>query len=617
MTTLNLQVSASLDDSRENGGTGANSPTATTINMQTADRIGGWRWQTTIPNGATIDSVVAQLHFDSAGSDSPHALIAFEDVDDAPPFNADNGHLAGRLANQTAATIEWQAADLGVGFSTSPSLAVSLQQVVNRAGFDAGAVALIWDSLGSPNDDSVIAAYDGSTANAGKLDIDYTAGEPEPEPEEGRLPYRSNRKAVEFDIAGLVNDDDIKTGLFCLSETTWELAYNLVLWYGHWRSRYYFIDTDDSLKTITDEEYEQVLAIYQLAIEELQLGDLNAGLNAIANAISELADRDCDCAVADCGSGGAAQSDGIPTTVIDAGINPNPEIFEDYEAYRTYKCNVAEFIVERMQADVAKLQLLNWGTITFYGALEMVAVIAATIATPIIGDDVLAVVGAIALISGAMSGPLEELDDALIAVSDELICAMFTAGNVEIAKIACREILAVQLDSQSDGAVLFVAQAMANMFMTFANLNTLFEGDETVLYPASSFDCSTCGPMIFGRLPEFPDAEQYGGSGDLTLNDVSRVLTSTLHPNGFHYITIKNVEHGQVFFAEYTATSLANGNGRGYAWYEWNGTANVLVIESEGSQNPMPFQDSRQASAAVWIGSVSFDVTVTLGVEVL
>jgi hypothetical protein len=435
------------------------------------------------------------MHFNSAGSDSPHGRLAFEDVDDAAQFNADNGHLAGRLANQTTEKIDWTASDLGVGFSTSPSLVASLQQVVNRAGFDAGTVALIWGSLPSPNDDSVIAAYDGSTANAGKLDIDYTAGEPEPEPDETRLPFRSNRKAVEFDIVGLINNDDIKTGLFCLSETTWELAYNLVLWYGAWRSRYYFIDTDDSLKTITDDEYQQILEIYQLAVEELQMGDLNEGLNAIANAISELADRDC-CGAASgvsCGSGGATgPGSGSPSPLIDNGTNPDPDSYENYAAYQDYKCRVAEHIVNQMQSDIDKLQLLNWGTITLYGVLELTAVIAATVATPIFGDEVLAVVGALALLSGAISGPLDELETAITAIEDDLKCIMYLSQNASVAKQNMRLALAAELDTQTTDTVLFVAQQIGNMFLSFASLNRLFDLDETISYPSSVFDCDTC-----------------------------------------------------------------------------------------------------------------------------
>jgi hypothetical protein len=224
--------------------------------------------------------------------------------------------------------------------------------------------------------------------------------------------------------------------------------------------------------------------------------DVNDGLLAIANAIVNLANSqgDCDtCQVAQCGSGGATGTAGQATTVTDDGVtNPNPVLFPGYEEYDVYKCDLAEYIVEQIQADVDKLLDLNWSAITFYGALELVAIIAATVATPILGDEILAVVGSIALVSGAMNGPLGELDTALTNVSSGIICALYTAPDVQTAKANAKTAIFQELESLTSGVTLFVAKQMAAMFLSFASLNRLFEGDETKVYPASAFDCSTC-----------------------------------------------------------------------------------------------------------------------------
>jgi hypothetical protein len=157
-----------------------------------------------------------------------------------------------------------------------------------------------------------------------------------------------------------------------------------------------------------------------------------------------------------------------------------------------FKCDLAEYIVEQIQADVDKLLDLNWSAITFYGVLELVAIIAATVATPIFGDEILAVVGSIALVSGAMNGPLGELDTALTNVSSGIICALYTAPDVQTAKANAKTAIFQELESLTSGVTLFVAKQMAAMFLSFASLNRLFEGDETKVYPASAFDCSTC-----------------------------------------------------------------------------------------------------------------------------
>jgi hypothetical protein len=224
--------------------------------------------------------------------------------------------------------------------------------------------------------------------------------------------------------------------------------------------------------------------------------DVNEGLLAIANAIVNLANSqgDCDtCQVAQCGSGGATGTAGQATTVTDDGVtNPNPVLFPGYEEYDVFKCDLAEYIVEQIQADVDKLLDLNWSAITFYGVLELVAIIAATVATPIFGDEILAVVGSIALVSGAMNGPLGELDTALTNVSSGIICALYTAPDVQTAKANAKTAIFQELESLTSGVTLFVAKQMAAMFLSFASLNRLFEGDETKVYPASAFDCSTC-----------------------------------------------------------------------------------------------------------------------------
>jgi hypothetical protein len=224
--------------------------------------------------------------------------------------------------------------------------------------------------------------------------------------------------------------------------------------------------------------------------------DVNEGLLAIANAIVNLANSqgDCDtCQVAQCGSGGATGTAGQATTVTDDGVtNPNPVLFPGYEEYDVFKCDLAEYIVEQIQADVDKLLDLNWSAITFYGVLELVAIIAATVATPIFGDEILAVVGSIALVSGAMNGPLGELDTALTNVSSGIICALYTAPDVQTAKANAKTAIFQELESLTSGVTLFVAKQMAAMFLSFASLNRLFEGDETKVYPTSAFDCSTC-----------------------------------------------------------------------------------------------------------------------------
>jgi hypothetical protein len=218
---------------------------------------------------------------------------------------------------------------------------------------------------------------------------------------------------------------------------------------------------------------------------------------------------------------------------------------------------------------------------------------------------------------------VDELADALNADKETIVCDLFGAASAADA----RQALLDWQDSFYAGLTYSGGQTQAefstemnrfrNNAFNAAVQNVLFELDAETAEYTGAVDCEECGedlgPVIFGRLPEFADSDEYGGSGDLSLDNASRVLTATLDENGFYYVAIKHIDHGSDFWCEYTATSLANGNGRGWAWYDWNGAANVLVDEADGSQNPMPTQVLGQISAVVWIGSVSFTVTAILG----
>lgn len=100
--------------------------------------------------------------------------------------------------------------------------------------------------------------------------------------------FVTRAKAAEFDITTLGQAGG-RSGLVCLSESTWELAYSLVTFYGYWRSRYYFTDpaTGDR-RTLTDDEYTLVTDMVDLAIEELRVTGCEELTEAINNIVAQL-----------------------------------------------------------------------------------------------------------------------------------------------------------------------------------------------------------------------------------------------------------------------------------------------------------------------------------------
>jgi len=455
-----------------------------------------------------------------------------------------------------------------------------------------------------------------------------------------RLPYRSFPKAVEFSIETLFNQVG-STGFFCISPSTWELAYSLILGYGYWRSRYYFRDpTTGELQDITDDEFTEITNIVDIAIEEFQM----AGCTELTAAVDNLTAQVGLINLAVPGVGGCpcpppAYGEITPDqqTQPDPAENPPPAGWSTWTEYFGYKCAAANRIADDYTATLKSVA----------GVMAGLSVINPLIFPTVMGNALQgwAAVGLMLLgfntgnSGGTMIDALlvlrqtgldyhdrvNELADALNADKETIVCDLFGAASAADARQA---LLDWQngfyaglgyIGGQTQTEFSTQMDRFRNNVFNAAVQNILFELDAETADYTGAVDCDECGedigPVIFGRLPEFPDNDEYGGSGALTLDDASRVLTSTLDENGFYYVAIKHIDHGSEFHVAYTATSLANGNGRGWAWYDWNGVANVLGDEEDGSQNPMPITEIGEdgnVSAILWIGSVSFTVTVSL-----
>jgi hypothetical protein len=297
----------------------------------------------------------------------------------------------------------------------------------------------------------------------------------------------------------------------------------------------------------------------------------------------------------------------------------NPDAGQIDQAHLAARCETANIIVDKVQHVVRSLDVTDLDVILAGGIGAATAIIGALLLAGPAGWGTILAVGVVSgillLISQLAVGELGDIDTAISANQDDLVCALYTAASTEAAKTAFLDVL--------DGAGIgTVGQALVGFMLFNDVLNQLFVPSGTYIgqtydylnddYSAS--DCANCeGPLIFGRLQEFDDAELVGGSGNIEFSGSYRNLTATLNADGFYYITLTSVfQPGDYNFrVDYTATSLANGNGRGWARYSWDGDENVIDAESGGSQDPMP-TGFYTSSALVWIGSVSFTVTVQL-----
>ena len=173
MTTLNLQVGASISDAREST-TPYLDYTGATVNVGGANWWGYWRWTAAIPQGATVNTATFQANVVSVDYDDPIFTIYCEDADTSADIACSGGacsDLSDRT--ETTASVAQSASSVGTGWYTMPDVSSPVQDVIAREGWASGnALAILVKGGASCNVRFV--SWDSDTALAGKLDIDYT-----------------------------------------------------------------------------------------------------------------------------------------------------------------------------------------------------------------------------------------------------------------------------------------------------------------------------------------------------------------------------------------------------------------------------------------------------------
>ncbi len=168
MGILNLQVGASSDDARQT--TTTVSLTGANPNLAGPGTWLGFRWPgVTVPNAATVSSAIISFYVTSTSNDTPNgAPVAMQDADNAATFTTTPSDISARALTSPVA---WSGANIGAGWKTV-DVTAAVQAVVNRAGWASGN-ALVAVINGATGTDLTITAWDGTPANAAKLDITY------------------------------------------------------------------------------------------------------------------------------------------------------------------------------------------------------------------------------------------------------------------------------------------------------------------------------------------------------------------------------------------------------------------------------------------------------------
>ncbi len=217
-TTIDEQVGAGADDAHEQHTGGGFTSTASFIKMDDdfgdAFRfISGSRFSSVaIGNADTIDVATMDVNVLGTSTDDASVNIHGEDVDAADDFSTTADVFS---RTKTAASTEWTAASIGAGWNTSPGFISAVQEVVDRGGWASGNAMVIFLTGRDAIDNQPFRAksYDGDTALAPKLHIEYTGVGGETRSLAGSQPAATGVLArVEQGIRALAGSQPAATG---------------------------------------------------------------------------------------------------------------------------------------------------------------------------------------------------------------------------------------------------------------------------------------------------------------------------------------------------------------------------------------------------------------------
>jgi hypothetical protein len=218
---LEVQVATSSDDGEERA-SGSMSLTSSDLEFvfdAGGNQTVGMRFNgVAVPRGAIIDRAHIQFWVDEENSGAATLSIQAEAVDDALTFTNTNGEITARPT--TTASVSWSPPDWSaIGASgpdqQTPDLSPVVQEIVDRAGWSSGnSIAIIVSGTGERTADS----FDGDTAHAPRLHLEYHTGQQAPVVDAG--PDQSITFPDTATLDGTVSDDGLPDPPAAVT-TTW------------------------------------------------------------------------------------------------------------------------------------------------------------------------------------------------------------------------------------------------------------------------------------------------------------------------------------------------------------------------------------------------------------
>jgi hypothetical protein len=328
-----------------------------------------------------------------------------------------------------------------------------------------------------------------------------------------KIPYYAPHGTI-HDLAHLAELCDSACRILCVSDRTLYVLQNLVNFDATFRARYAVELLEKGFIPVTEDSplwplYRSTVAALPLEVRDMSC-DIESGLNAIADALSELAARPSGGPCADYGGGTIVVnclSNADNETLLgpdesSVGYGVPPDGFATWEEYLTYKCQAAEFI----HALVRKFMVAAWNFDLVFLTANLVAPVIAGIAgvlpavfTPAgFAIFITAIVG-ISALAIAQWFFMGEMIDQWDLDHDAIVCALYNSGSSVQAISALSNALEDAIQAiVSWGALGGVSGQISALLSTaFSQLagNGIVEPLFKAVVAATAYeaDCSGCG----------------------------------------------------------------------------------------------------------------------------
>ena len=300
------------------------------------------------------------------------------------------------------------------------------------------------------------------------------------------------RRYPRGDVRQLINYDFVvgRSGtnqLICIDRGFLAICQALAVTRGQWKSTYVKALGDATYQTPTDEEMLTIRDIVSEGIVQMtDCNDLEAALQDIAAAISAQSDSGCGC-----GAGGAGGSSPAPDpTTTDDPTQPTgtpPDGYASWSEYQDRKCDIAQWIVDNIEADMIWLEGVSIGAVTTGGlALGLVSVLS--------GGTLTAIVALGVGVAGLSAAGISEIKDAITNNKADLKCALYTAESAAESISNFNSAIGTAINGETGDAVAqYVLTEFARLWADTSQVNLMYEAltDQSPPVPSGA-DCSGC-----------------------------------------------------------------------------------------------------------------------------